>query len=272
MLPFLLLVACGGGDNKAERADNSSAVVEQASDRDDDQRRARSLYAQAEGLLRQSEYEAALPLLEESAALAPRDLEIQAMLGRTLNSLGRNAEALAQFEVAVKLASGSERSELRELMAQCSHRLASDAYAAKENRLALEHLHDGLKLRPSDPEMNLLRGFAHYRLEQYAEAEEAFAIAATGFNQPQRYEAHFWWAQSLTYQAKHKEAIDAYSALIEQGVTENDVYGWRGYSYGALGMNVEARRDFISAIEYASSPAKRREYEEQLQLLARSQE
>lgn len=267
ILLIAFLAACGG-NSEPEKPNAPKPDVS----REDSTQRADSLRDRAKALLQQSNYEAALPLLQEATDLAPQDWQNHAQFGIALEKLKRYAEALSHFEIAAKLAQGQERADLRARIADSHHKLARAAYDAQENKLAIEHLRDGLRLRPAEPEMNLLLGFTHYRLGEFAEAEKAFSVAATGFMQPQRYEAQFWWAQTLTQQQKHEEAVEAYTVLIEQGVTGNDVYGWRAYSKYALGDVGGARRDFVSAVEYASSAAKRSEFSDQLQALSRSSE
>lgn len=265
----LLIVpaACGGGDNTPEPApaNNSPAPVV---DREDRVAKATALLEKGKGLLEAGDAKAALPLLEEAAELDQLSWRIQIELAKAYESLRRFAEARGHYVNVAKRAPGADRLAAEDRAAYCSHQLANDAYRAGQYKVALEHVRDGLKLRPTDADMNLLLGYVQQVRGEYAEAEGAFRLAAELFNDARKREALYWLGQALFAQEKYAETVEVYTGLINQRVTSNDIYGWRAYCHAALGNRAEARRDFAKAIEYATSPEKRAEYMDQASKLA----
>lgn len=266
---LLPLAACGGAGNTPapKPAPNQPAAVT----RDDSAnlKRSRELYDKAQEHFAGGDYLGAVPLLEQACELAPQDWQIQARLGHAYERLRRFAEARSQFMLATKLAEGDDRIELEGRAAHCSHVLADEAYKRGEDKLALEHLRDAVKLRPAEAEISMLLGYVQQRRKEYAEAESAFRLAVDLFTDARRRDAMFWLGQAQFAQEKYEVTLETYTTLINERVTSNDIYGWRAYCHHLLGNRAEARRDFEKAVEYATTPEKRKEYGDAAAALAR---
>jgi Flp pilus assembly protein TadD len=253
-----LLAACGKEEPQpAAPVQNSPTAMPSP-----DAERARAFYTQAEDHFARRDYTGALPLLEEAAELAPRDWKIHARLGHAYKQLQRYAEARAQFEVAARLTEGNERASLEGRMAVCSYRMARRAYAIGEDKLALEHVRDGLQLRPSDGPLNLMLGYVQIRRAELEEAEHAFLLAADLLAPEFREEAVLWAAHAQYRQEKYVDAVENYTRLIDGGFTGEEVFGWRAYALYSMDRHEDARRDFLRAVEFATSAEKRSEYEQ----------
>lgn len=263
---LLLPAACGGGDNSGVNAPAPNPAPTPV--REDRTAKARELFDKGLALLEGGDARAALPLLEEAVELDALNWQIQFALGQAYEKLRRYAEARGHYVTVSKRAPGADRVAAEDRASYCSHQLANDAYRAGEYKVALEHVRDGLKLRPTDPDMNLLLGYIQQVRQEYADAEGAFRLAAELFSDARKREAQYWLGQAMFAQQKYAETIEVYTQLINQRVTSNDIYGWRGYCHAALGNRAEARRDFAKAIEYASTPEKRQEFMEQASKLA----
>jgi Flp pilus assembly protein TadD len=255
----VVLAACGG-ENTPEN--NAQPVVDAPSARDNSKALARAadLYQQGKELLAAKEFVKAAPLLEKATELAPLEWEYRANLGVAYKEVRRFAEARVELLRAAELAEGAERDRLKGQAAECSSKLAHAAYMIGEDKLAREHLRDALKLRPADAEMNMLLGYVEHRRKAHAEAEQAFRIASQGFAGARRQEALAWMGQAQLAQENYAQADYTLSIVINEGVTDHDVYGWRAYARHKLGRNAEARRDFLNAVEHASTPDKKQEY------------
>lgn len=260
LILLLLLAACGGGSSAPPPQPVQNKPVAVSSDNSANLKRARELYDKAQEHFTRGDYVGAVPLLEQACELAPGDWEVQARLGHAYERVRRFAEARAQFMLAAKLAEGDERVELEGRAAHCSHVLADEAYKRGEDKLALEHLRDAVKLRPAEAEISMLLGYVQQRRKEYAEAESAFRLAADLFTDARRRDAMFWLGQAQFAQEKYEETLETYTTLINERVTGNDIYGWRAYCHHLLGNREDARRDFERAVEYATTPEKRKEY------------
>ncbi len=257
----LVVAGCGGGNN-ADVANTAPQANDAPPARDNSKALARAadLYQQGKELIAAKEYVKATPLLEEATELAPLEWEYHANLGVAYKEVRRYAEARLELLRAAELTDGAERDRLNGQAAECSSKLAHAAYTIGEDKLAREHLRDALKLRPADAEMNMLLGYVQHRRKEYAEAEQAFRIASQGFTGARRHEALAWLGQAQFAQEKYEQADYTLSIVINEGVTDYDVYGWRAYSRYRLGRNTDARRDFLNAAEHATTPEKRQEY------------
>jgi Flp pilus assembly protein TadD len=256
LILVLFLTACGGGNNAAE----SQSAQPAPRDRSAELSRARDLHARATRLTAEQKPVEAIPLLEQAVELAPENASYCADLAKAYLEVRRNAEAREYAMRAAKVAAPAQRDEIQGYAALASHRMASEAYRANEDKLAREHLRDALELRPSDGDLNLLLGYIEFRRKVYDEAEAAFRLAADVTMGAPRREALHWMGQAQFAQEQYEEAASTYTGLINEGVTAHDVYGWRAYCHTQLGRGTEARRDFELAAEYASSPDKRKEY------------
>ena len=253
----LLAGACGGNDSTSNHAPGDpkapSAQVDEAT-------RAQELYVQAKKKLAEENYVEAVPLLEKASLHAPNDWQIQADLGRASMQLRRYQQARDALLRAAESVDESDAAKLRMLAAECSHRLAHEAYTSGQNEAALKHIQDAQGLRGGDPDLQMLLGYVHHRRGEYTQASAAFALAAAAYGGARRHDALRWQGQSRFDGGEYGSAIEPLNVLIREGYTSNDVYGLRAYALNQLGRNDEARSDFLKAAEFATKPEKREEY------------
>jgi Flp pilus assembly protein TadD len=221
---------------------------------------ARRLHAQAMQQIADDKYVEAVSLLAQAAERAPGDWRILADLGTALKQLRRYQQARDSLLRAAELAEEPAAAPLRMQAAECSHRLAHEAYTAGQNESALKHIGDALELRGGDPDLQMLRGYVHHRLREYVEAERAFALAVGSCSGARRHDALRWQGQARFDGKNYVGAVETLTIVIREGNTSHDVYGLRGYALNQLGRNMEARSDFLNAAEFAATPEKRQEY------------
>jgi tetratricopeptide (TPR) repeat protein len=113
--------------------------------------RARATYARALELESKGEQGAALALLWEAAALAPRDADIQNRLGKALERIGALDAAIAAYRSAI-----SERADFRE----ASNNLILALAKAGQGAEAVERARALVRVAPDDPERLFTLGLA----------------------------------------------------------------------------------------------------------------
>jgi tetratricopeptide (TPR) repeat protein len=113
--------------------------------------RARATYARALELESKGEQGAALALLWEAAALAPRDADIQNRLGKALERIGALDAAIAAYRSAI-----SERADFRE----ASNNLILALAKAGQGTEAVERARALVRGAPEDPERLFTLGLA----------------------------------------------------------------------------------------------------------------
>jgi tetratricopeptide (TPR) repeat protein len=113
--------------------------------------RARATYVRALELESKGEQRAALALLWEAAALAPRDADIQNRLGKALERIGALDAAIAAYRSAI-----SERADFRD----ASNNLILALAKAGQGTEAVERARALVRVAPQDPERLFTLGLA----------------------------------------------------------------------------------------------------------------
>lgn len=199
----------------------------------------------------------------EAAVDADNSLgEAHAWLGKVYAEKGRLSEAKLQHRDAARLAQTPEvRLQQSYLAAEMGYKLALAAYARRDYRPAEEQAKDALRDRPSYPEARRVLADALFRREQYAEARTQYQQVADESSADARREALNWVGQCGLRLNENEAAEKVFSALIKEGYNHNDVYAWRAWCRFNRKDLAGARQDFLQAIEHATSPEKRKEFQ-----------
>lgn len=96
------------------------------------------------------------------------------------------------------------------------------AYAGGFFDQALQSFVDQQVERPEDPQLMMNVGASHYKMQNYAEAEKAFAAAALRGDAPLRSKALYNLGNVAYRQGKLQEAIERYQAALEINPNDED--------------------------------------------------
>jgi len=266
---LLLLAACGSGyepETNADKRDTAPVEPVEQVERPDtavddaNKRRAAELFARAGDAILEQRLPEAAEVMELAVELDPTNGEYHARHGHVLEKLLRFGDAREAFLTAARYESGRNRAELESRAAAASHHMARRAYIDGNNRPALEHIRDSLKLNPASGEAWLMKGFILFNMDEGEDAVEAFGHAADILPGAQRNEALFWLGMSHHRLEQFEQADAAYTRAIEAGYRAGDIYGWRGRVRADLGRRAEAIHDLNRAIDLASGHVAREEF------------
>lgn len=204
----------------------------------------------------------AAELLEQAAGLDPDSAEIHEQFAGACQKLRRFSEAREHFLLAARHAPSDRRPRLRNLAAECSHSMAVEAYRINQDKLALEHIRDSQVLRPGHGEAAMLQGWIEFRMKDYSAARVSFQLAADVLSGVKRQEAMCWLGQTQYWLKLYPEAEATLTTIINEGYTELDVHGWRGFTRQELKNFVGAKQDFLQAARSTRDETKRTEYNE----------
>lgn len=258
----IVLGACTPASNNATVNPPAPAPAPRKLDDAAARARAAELQKQATEEMRNGGTVKAAELLAEAVELAPGNPALHEQFAAACQKLRRFSEAREHFLLAARHATPDERPRLRNLAAECSHSMAVEAYRIKEDKLALEHIRDSLVLRPGHGEAAMLQGWVEFRMKDYAAALASFQLASDVLSGVKRHEAMCWLGQTHYWLKEYATAEATLTTIINEGYTELDVHGWRGYARQQLGNFTGARQDFLQAAQATRDEAKRKEFHE----------
>jgi tetratricopeptide (TPR) repeat protein len=121
-------------------------------------------------------------------------------------------------------------------------------YSAQRNQLAAGYLETATRIAPGKAEAYYLLGLAYQELENIPKAIETYEKLLAIF--PDFKEAHYNLGYiNLVYLKDFETAVNFFSRAISLDPRYTDAYFNRGYSYELMGDYMDAKKDYLKALE-----------------------
>ena len=255
---FLMLAACGGKNDVGANAAPPQAAPSASPE-------AKRLLEEAIDDFTAGRIDISLAKLEQAAEHEPRNAKVQAWLGRAYSGMARLSEAkLAHREAARFAGDATLRMEQSYLAAAAALQLARARMDKGDYSQAAAQARDALADNPELVEARALLAGALFHLQEFREALAEYQRVSEETAGAARRDALNWVAHCHLRLRDGPAAEQVFNALIREGYTANDVFGWRAACRKERKDYEGARMDLLRALDVASSEEMHKDLQKEL--------